>query len=78
MRGMGRSFLPMLTSVLGICGFRILYIYTIFEWSPTLLTLYFSYPASWVLTMLMNLVCYLIVSRRLISGKLKVITRSGK
>lgn len=77
MRGMGHSFLPMLTSVLGICGFRILYIYTIFEWSPTLLTLYFSYPASWVLTMLLNLVCYLIVSRRLIAGKLKVITRSS-
>jgi len=76
LRGMGQSFLPMLMSVLGICGFRILYIYTIFEWSPTLLTLYISYPASWVLTMLMNLVCYLIVSRRLISGKLKVITRA--
>ncbi len=74
MRGMGRSFLPMLTSILGICGFRILYIYTIFRWSPTLLTLYFSYPASWVLTMLLNLVCYLIVSHRLIAGKLRVDT----
>ena len=75
MRGMGRSALPMLTSILGICGFRILYIYTIFAWSPTLLTLYISYPASWVLTMLCNLVCYLVVSRLLIKGKLKVITK---
>ncbi|MBE6760279.1 MAG: MATE family efflux transporter [Ruminococcaceae bacterium] len=75
MRGMGRSALPMLTSVLGICGFRILYIYTIFAWSPTLLTLYISYPASWVLTMLCNLVCYLVVSRMLMKGRLKVITK---
>lgn len=76
MRGMGRSALPMLTSVLGICGFRILYIYTVFQWSPTLLTLYISYPASWILTMLCNFVCYMIVSRMLIKGKLKVITKA--
>ncbi len=76
LRGMGHSFAPMLISVLGICGFRILYICTVFEWFPTLLSLYISYPASWILTMLCNLVCYLIVSRRLLAGKLKVITDS--
>lgn len=76
LRGMGKSFLPMITSLVGICGFRIVYIYTIFALSPTLLTLYYSYPASWLVAMLLNLVCYLVVSRRLIAGKLRVVTKA--
>ena len=74
LRGMGKSFLPMMTSLIGICGFRIVYIYTIFAAWPTLFVLYLSYSASWLAGMLLNLVCYLVVSRRLIAGKLKVLT----
>lgn len=75
LRGMGKSFLPMMTSLIGICGFRIVYIYTIFSAWPTLFVLYLSYPASWLAGMLLNMVCYFVVSRRLIAGKLKVITK---
>ncbi len=76
LRGMGRSFLPMVTSLLGVCVFRIIYIYTIFEMSPNLLTLYAVYPASWAVAMILNMICYLIVSRMLIAGKLNVITKA--
>lgn len=76
LRGMGRSFLPMIASLLGVCGFRIVYIYTIFAISPTLLTLYAAYPSSWVVAMVLNMVCYFVVSRLLIKGKLKVITKN--
>ncbi len=77
LRGMGRSFLPMFSSLLGVCVFRIIYIYTIFKLSPTLLTLYAVYPASWFVGMVLNMICYFIISRLLIAGKLKAITKSA-
>lgn len=76
LRGMGRSFLPMISSLLGVCGFRIVFIYTIFKASPTLFTLYSVYPSSWFVAMALNGICYFIVSRMLIAGKLKVITKT--
>lgn len=76
LRGMGRSVLPMISSLLGVCAFRIVYIYTIFKLSPTLLTLYFVYPSSWLVAMVLNMICYLIISRLLIKGKIKVITKA--
>lgn len=69
LRGMGKSMLPMIISIVGICGLRIVYIYSIFPLFPTLLGLYLSYPISWATAMLANFICYLVVSRRLINGK---------
>ncbi len=76
LRGMGRSLMPMVSSLVGVCAFRIVYIYTIFRLSPTLFTLYAVYPASWAVAMILNMICYLIISRLLIAGRLKVITKS--
>ena len=50
LRGLGHSVVPMVVSILGACGFRLLYIFTIFAHYQTLLVLYLSYPASWILT----------------------------
>ena len=44
LRGMGTSLLPMVVSMLGACGLRILWIYTIFAADHTLFMLYLSYP----------------------------------
>ena len=52
LRGMGASVEPMIISVLGICGFRIALITTIFQ-IPAFHTpqcLFMSYPISWILT----------------------------
>lgn len=49
-RGMGYSTLSMIISLLGACGFRIAWIYTIFAWYPELWVLYLSLPVSWMLT----------------------------
>jgi len=68
-RGMGKSLAPMLISIIGICGLRIVYIYTVFALFPQLNVLYLSYPASWLCAMLANMIYYLITSRRLIAGK---------
>lgn len=55
-RGMGRSLTPMLVSLAGICGFRIVWLYTAFASDPTMLNLYISYPVSWVLTGTIHLI----------------------
>ena len=63
-RGMGYSILPMLVSLAGACVFRIIWIFTVFQWQHTLFSLYISYPISWALTICAHLVCYFVVRRR--------------
>ncbi len=65
-RGMGNSTMPMIISVFGICAFRILWLYTAFAMQPTYAMLMIGYPVSWTVTMLGQMVCYLIVKKRLI------------
>lgn len=66
LRGMGSSTSPMIISVLGICGLRILWIYTIFQ-IPAFHTpqcLYFSYAVSWGVTFLFQLATFFLVYRK--------------
>lgn len=63
-RGMGSSVLPMIISLLGACGFRIVWIYTYFQEHRSLLVLYISYPISWVVTSLVDVICFILVYRR--------------
>lgn len=66
LRGMGASTSPMIISVLGICGLRILWIYTIFQ-IPAFHTpqcLYYSYGISWAVTFVCQLIAFFIVYRR--------------
>ena len=67
LRGLGASFIPMLICVLGVCGLRIGWIYTIFQ-APGFHTpqcLYISYAISWAVTFLCELVAMLHVYRKL-------------
>lgn len=67
LRGMGASLLPTFVTLTGVCGFRILWIYTFFQLPQfhSLLWLYLSYPISWALTIAAHGVCYVFVKRRL-------------
>ena len=49
-RGMGFSLAPMIATVMGVCVFRVVWIYTVFAHFHTLENLYVSYPISWTLT----------------------------
>lgn len=64
MRGIGYSVLPMIVSLIGACGLRIVWIYTIFAGFRSLHTLFLSYPVTWTITFLTHLICYLIVTRK--------------
>lgn len=65
LRGMGCSLLPMFVALTGACVFRVVWIYTVFAMSPTLSTLYISYPVSWTITFLAHLICYVMVRKRM-------------
>lgn len=67
LRGLGESFIPMVISVLGVCGIRIGWIYSIFQIPQfhTPQSLYISYPISWAITFLFQMVAFTFVYRRL-------------
>jgi len=68
LRGMGQSLVPMIMTVLGVCGIRIVWILTIFQLPQfhTPQMLYISYPISWGATFVFQLIMYLFVIRKLI------------
>ena len=60
-RGMRVSVPPMLISVTGVVGLRVLWIFFLFPKYHTLQMIYWSYPASWVITSSAQLVCFFFV-----------------
>ncbi len=71
-RGLGHSLVPMVVTVVGVCGLRLLWIYTVFRMPEfhTLPCLYMSYIISWSLTFIVELVIFIVLLR-------KVSKRSG-
>ena len=62
LRGMGSSIAPMVVSLLGVCAFRLLWVYTYFQTHRTFEDLFLSYPVSWIITagilFVMNVIIY--------------------
>lgn len=65
LRGMGYSVLPMIVSLTGACGLRVIWIFTIFAHYHTLFSLYISYPISWLITAAAHLVCFYRIQKKL-------------
>lgn len=66
MRGLGKSVTPMLVALAGVCLFRILWIYTIFQANHTLFTLYLSYPISWIMTATVHYILCIFTAKKII------------
>ncbi len=64
-RGMGKSVEPMVISLLGACGSRLLWVFLILPLNRTLMMLYWSYPVSWALTFVAQTCYYLYAQHRL-------------
>lgn len=70
LRGLGKSILPTVVSLLGSCVFRVIWIYTVFAYangigSPYALEiLYISYPISWLITAAVHYVSAFIILKR--------------
>lgn len=64
LRGLGRSVVPTIISLCGICGVRLLWVYTVFRLYPTLQCLTIAYPLSWAVTTVAIVIAYLFVRRK--------------
>ncbi len=69
LRGLGSSIFPMITSLLGSCAFRLIWIATYFKAHHTIEVLYYSYPLSWILTGFIHLLTYAFVYTRALRQK---------
>ena len=58
LRGLRYAIAPMVSSITGVCGMRIVWIYTVFAANPTMQTLYISYPISWTIVFIAHMTCY--------------------
>ena len=64
LRGIGASLMPTLNSVFAICVLRIVWIATAFSASRTMFTLFLSYPISWTVAIIMQLICYVLAMKK--------------
>ena len=49
-RGLGKSVIPTAFVIGGCCVFRIIWVYTVFAWMPTMTVLYAVYILTWIVT----------------------------
>ena len=74
LRGLGYSTIPMIVSIIGVCGFRIAWIYLVFRQYTNFVDyndlhlLYISYPISWIITFVIHLLTYFIVSKKVFNA----------
>lgn len=64
LRGMGRAVIPMIVSILGACGLRLLWIATYFQSHHTPGVLYVSYPITWIITLSVHIICIFIIRKK--------------
>ncbi len=64
MRGVGHSAVPMLMSIIGTVGTRIVWIFMLFPHNRTLSFLFISYPASWIITIILQIICLYFVRKK--------------
>ena len=59
-RGIGHSLAPVITSLCGACLYRIIWLFTVFKIPQfhTVYCIYITYPISWILTFVANVVIY--------------------
>ena len=69
LRGLGKSTVPMIVSLIGACATRLIWIATYFQINRTQSVLFFSYPGSWLLTLTAHTICLTIVYRSWVRRK---------
>lgn len=59
LRGIGQSVVPMITSMIGACALRLVWIATVFQFNRTTGMLYISYPISWIVTLMAHIAFFI-------------------
>ncbi len=61
LRGSGHTLYPAVSTVIGTCAFRIIWICTVFKNTASITALYYAFPLSWIFTILLINIGYLII-----------------
>ena len=64
LRGLGYSIVPMIVSMVGACGTRLIWVATIFQVYHTPEVLYSSYPVSWAITAAVHIIFFFCIRKR--------------
>ena len=71
LRGLGSSVIPMITSIVGACGLRLVWVAVVFPKYRTPTCLYLSYPVTWVITGLCHFLFLMLVVRKRAFAKVR-------
>lgn len=63
-RGLGKTIIPTIIVISGSCIFRIIWVYTIFEYFKTIPSLYLIYIVSWTITGIAELIYFMYVYKK--------------
>lgn len=70
LRGIGYSIIPMIVSLIGACGLRLLWIATVFQIPEyhSLSTVYISYPITWTITLTVHALTFVLAARKVLES----------
>ena len=68
LRGMGDVMIPTLITLLGVCVLRLIWIAVVLHLSPTVNTIIYSYPATWIATAVLFIIYYLYKKKRILKS----------
>ncbi|MBR3934456.1 MAG: MATE family efflux transporter [Clostridia bacterium] len=71
-RAMGKSTVPMIASIFGVCIVRIIWLYTIFPAHKSAEMLFVIYPITWAITLIFNVLTFIYFYKKMASGKMKM------
>lgn len=68
LRGIGYSIIPMVVSLIGACGLRLLWIATVFQIPEyhSLSTVYISYPITWTITLTVHAITFALAAQKVL------------
>ena len=68
LRGIGYSIIPMIVSLVGACGLRLVWIATVFQIPEyhSLTTIYISYPITWTITLTVHAITFALAARKVL------------
>lgn len=66
LRGLGYSIMPMIVSLIGACGLRIVWLSTVFQLEAyhKIEIVYMSYPITWIITFVAHVICFIYVYKK--------------
>ncbi len=63
-RGIGKTVIPTVIVILGSCVFRVIWVYTVFAYFQTILSLFSLYIFSWTLTSIAEIIYFVVCFRK--------------